>query len=72
MLIYHPDKRLDGINLLQFLSASLLEEAGSVANPLADQQGDFRWLGDESGRLAPTHHRSDGQEIIERLLHPSR
>jgi hypothetical protein len=49
-----------------------MEEAGSVANPLADQQGDFRWLGDESGRLAPTHHRSDGQEIIERLLHPSR
>jgi len=37
-----------------------MEEAGSVANPLADQQGDFRWLGDESGRLATAHHRSDG------------
>jgi hypothetical protein len=37
VLIYHPDKRLDGINLLQFLSASLMEEAGSVANPLADE-----------------------------------
>ena len=37
MLIYHPDKRLDGINLLQFLSASVMEEAGSVANPLADE-----------------------------------
>jgi hypothetical protein len=37
VLIYHPDKRLDCINLLQFLSASLMEEAGSVANPLADE-----------------------------------
>jgi hypothetical protein len=34
VLIYHPDNRLDGINLL---SASLMEEAGSVANPLADE-----------------------------------
>jgi hypothetical protein len=37
VLIYHSDKRLDGINLLQFLSASVMEEAGSVANPLADE-----------------------------------
>jgi len=37
VLIYHPDKRLDCINLLQFLSASVMEEAGSVANPLADE-----------------------------------
>ena len=27
VLIYHPDNRLDGINLLQFLSASVMEEA---------------------------------------------
>jgi len=26
VLIYHPDKRLDCINLLQFLSASVMEE----------------------------------------------
>ena len=50
--------------MLQFLSASVMEEAGSVANPLADQQGDFRWLGDESGRLAPTHHRSVPSHVI--------